>query len=334
MSTPSLTNSVWDVDAEDFPTDGTVEDQARFLLRYAILAPSSHNSQPWTFDVRGSEIGVAADESRWLDAADSDKRELYISVGCAVENCCVAAERFGFDPQVEYHDPESTERLATVTLADGEPSNPRPADLFDALTTRVTSHEVFEDRPLATATRDALEGVVREDAVALHLVEDPEKAAVSELQAEADRLQMDDPEYRRELGHWIGNGALGSSWLAARIGQAVVTHLDIGDREAAKNSKLVQSAPVVAVLTTGADTPAARVRTGQAFERVALRATTEGVAVHPMSQTLERPEMRTQLATLLPDDAGEPQHLFRLGYADESPEHTPRWPLETFLADE
>jgi len=334
MSIPSLTDSVWDVDADDFPADGPVEDRARFLLRYAVLAPSSHNSQPWTFDVRGNEIGVAADESRWLAAADPDRRELYISVGCAVENCCVAAERFGFDPRVEYHDPASANRVATVTLVDGDPAAPRPTDLFEALTTRVTSHEVFEDRPLETATRDALEGVVRADEVALHLVEDPEKAAVGELQAEADRLQMDDPEYRRELGHWIGNGALGSSWLAARIGQAVVTHLDIGDREAAKNSKLVQSAPVVAVLTTDSDTPAARVRTGQAFERVALRATTEGVAVHPMSQTLERPELRTQLATLLPDDAGEPQHLFRLGYADESPEHTPRWPLERFLADE
>jgi hypothetical protein len=34
----------------------------------------------------------------------------------------------------------------------------------------------------------------------LHLVDDPEtKGAISELQAEADRLQMDDPEYRTEV---------------------------------------------------------------------------------------------------------------------------------------
>jgi hypothetical protein len=143
---------------------------------------------------------------------------------------------------------------------------------------------------------------------------------------------MDDPEYRTELGHWIGNGALGSSWLAARIGQAVVTHLDIGDREAKKNSKLIQSAPVVAVLTAGADDPTARVRTGQAFERMALLASTEGVAVHPMSQTLERPELRAQLAEVL-GTTENPQHLFRLGYTDAEVDHTPRWPLDTFLAD-
>ncbi|WP_246988925.1 Acg family FMN-binding oxidoreductase [Halorientalis marina] len=333
MPAAALTRSVWDVGADDFPTDGSIEDQATFLLRYAILAPSSHNSQPWTFEVGGDEIRIDADESRWLDAADPDRRELYISVGCAVENYCIAAEHFGFEPKVEYHDPESGDFVATVTLAESESANPRPSDLFDALTTRATSHEVFENRPPETETREQLEDIVREASVTLHLVDDPEaKVGISELQAEADRLQMDDPEYRAELGHWIGNGALGSSWLAARIGQAVVTHLDIGDREAKQNSKLIQSAPVVGVLTTETDDPVARVRTGQAFERIALLANSEGIAVHPMSQTLERPEMRAQLAEVL-GTTENPQHLFRLGYTDAEVDHTPRWPLEAFLAD-
>ncbi|MDS0301010.1 hypothetical protein NDI76_19895 [Halogeometricum sp. S1BR25-6] len=334
MPSADLTRSVWQVEADDFPSDGTIEDQATFLLRYAILAPSSHNSQPWSFRVTGNAISITADESRWLDAADPDKRELYISVGCAVENCCIAAEHFGFDPQVEYHDPESADLAVTLMLGERDLKDPRPAELFDALTTRVTSHEVFEDRPLAADTQERLSSVVREAGVTLHLVGDPDtRDAIGELQADADRRQMNDPEYRKELGHWIGLGALGSSWLAARIGQTVITHLDIGDREAAKNSKLIQSAPVVAVLTTAADDPPAQVRTGLAFERVGLLASTEGVAVHPMSQTLERSETRERLRRLLPDGAGRPQHLFRLGHTDEETNHTPRWPLETFLSE-
>lgn len=73
MPAASLTRSGWEVTADDFPTDGTREEQAGFLLRDAILAPSSHNSQPWTFEVSGNEIRIAADESRWLDAADPDR---------------------------------------------------------------------------------------------------------------------------------------------------------------------------------------------------------------------------------------------------------------------
>lgn len=333
MSQTALTRSVWTVDTADFPADGPIDEQARFLLRYAILAPSSHNAQPWRFDVRDDEIHVGADESRWLETADPDRRELYLSVGCAVENYCVAAEHFGFDPVVEYHDPDSADHVVTVRLREGEPTEPRPEALFDALTSRVTSHAVFDGRPLDAAIRERLAGLVGEDGVTLHLVDDSEtRTAISQLQATADRRQMEDPAYRQELGYWIGLGALGSSWLAARVGQAVVTHLDIGDREAAKNSKLIQSAPVVAVLSTPTDGPIEQVTTGQVFERIALLASSEGVAVHPMSQTLERPEMRTRLRERLQTDE-RPQHLLRLGYVDETPEHTPRWPLDVFLGD-
>jgi nitroreductase len=335
MPTADLTRSVWNLDADEFPSTGAIEEQATFLLRYAILAPSSHNSQPWEFSVTGNDIAVGADELRWLEAADPEKRELYISVGCALENLCVAAEHFGFDPQVSYHEPNDTDYVATVTLLDdAELPTPRPSELFGALTTRYTTHDPFENRPLGDDIREKLRALVVADGISLHLVDDSEmKTAISKLQAEADRLLMEDPAYRKELGHWIGLGALGNSWLMARIGQAVVTHLDIGGREAAKNSTLIDSAPVVAVLATDSDCSIAQVRTGQAFERIALLATTDGVAVHPLSQTLERPELRTRLGELL-DTAGVPQHLFRLGYTDEAAEHTPRWPLETFLDDE
>ena len=336
MPRADLTRSVWDLEADEYPAAGDVEARASFLLRYAILAPSSHNSQPWRFRVTGNEIAVGAETSRWLEAADPDQRELYLSVGCALENLCVAAEHVGFDPQVAYHDPSDAESVATVRLReDADRSNPRPSDLFDAITTRYTSHEPFADRPVGAEMLEDVQALVDEEDVSLHLVdESATKTAISELQADADRLLMADSDYRRELGHWIGLGALGSSWLLARVGQAVVTHLDVGDREAAKNSALIDSAPVVVVLTTEADDAATRVRAGQAFERVALRASTADLAVHPMSQTLERPEFRNRLGELLRASQGVPQHLFRLGYADETPSHTPRWPLQTFLADE
>jgi nitroreductase len=342
MSATELTRSVWKVDADDFPADASTEEQARFLLRYAILAPSSHNAQPWRFRIEGNTVHVAAAESRWLTVADPDKRELFVSLGCAVENLVVAAEGFGFDPAVTY-DADDTDRVATVTLGgagdgDGDASTERSAR-FDALTTRRTNHDPFDGEPLAPSVRERLVAAVDEDedededAVTLHLVDGETKRTVGELQAEADRLQMADSAYRKELGHWIGLGALGQSWLVARVGQAVVSHLDLGDREAAKNSMLIESAPVVAVLTTETDDRRARLETGRAFERVALRASAEGVAVHPMSQLLERSDLRARLAAEIGLDGAKPQHLFRLGGVDEAAGHTPRWPVETVLEE-
>ncbi|MDM7912406.1 MAG: hypothetical protein QUS09_04850, partial [Methanotrichaceae archaeon] len=58
--------AAWDVKESDFPEEGTTEDQLKFLLRYAILAPSGPNSQPWKFAVNISTIFVYADLKRSL----------------------------------------------------------------------------------------------------------------------------------------------------------------------------------------------------------------------------------------------------------------------------
>lgn len=332
MTHYDLTTDVWRIDAEDYPADESLSERAKFLLKYAILAPSSHNSQPWEFVIDGGQIKIFANEDRWLEVADHDKRELYISLGCAIENLCLAAERFDLDIDIEYHN-NTLPVVVTLQPASEPPSDRRPA-LFDNITDRITNHNLFRDEPLGDSIRDALRDCVEEADVTLEIIGDSErKASVSELQAEADRLQMENPEYRKELGHWIGIGALGDSWLKARVGQAVVSYLDIGDREAEKNSKLIQSAPVVGVLMTDSDTPSARIRAGQVFERMALTATSNSVAVHPMSQILEHPDLRAELTSLLDKGDTLPQHLFRLGYPKEQEGHTPRWPQEKFLVE-
>jgi len=333
MPTENLTMEPWEVDTNEFPAEGSVEQQAQFLLRYAILAPSSHNSQPWAFVVDGPSITVHAAEDRWLDVADQDRRELSVSIGCAIENLCIAAEHFDLGFELDYH--ETATPVATITLRrDGQQESERPAGLFDELTARYTNHQLFDGRPLPEDFRSQMQDCVAEDAVTLLVVEEPDRTeSIAELQAHADRRQMGNPAYRRELAHWVGIGALGDSWLKARIGQAVVTHLDLGDREAQKNSKLITSAAAVGVLLTDSDDSTARVRTGQAFERLALAAAARGVAVHPLSQILERPDMRDALGDVLDGDGARPQHLFRLGFPVKEQKHTPRWPLEAFLAD-
>jgi nitroreductase len=45
-------NDPWKVTEGDFPRSGDVEEKLRFLLNYAVLAPSVHNTQPWLFRVR------------------------------------------------------------------------------------------------------------------------------------------------------------------------------------------------------------------------------------------------------------------------------------------
>lgn len=321
---------------EAFPADGPLAERARFLLGYAVLAPSSHNSQPWAFAVDGDRIRVYADESRALPVADHDGRELDLSVGCAVETLLVAAARFGLGTRLAYVEREDAaddpyRHVATVTLdPDGDPSEDDAA-LFDGVATRRTNHRPFDDRPVPKRVRERLAACARGPEVTLALVTDADRrAAVAALQARADERQFANPDYRAELAEWVGRGALGANWLAARIGEAAVRHLDLGGRTGRKDSRLVESAPLLGVVTGRTDDRRTRLDAGRTFQRAALVAEEAGLAVHPMSQILELPDLAAELATALDLD-DRPLHLFRVGYADADEPMTPRRPVAAVL---
>ena len=91
----------WNVSADDFPADGTSEEKLWFTVQYAILAPSSHNTQPWKFRIHGNVVELYADLSRALPVVDPDKRELIMSCGAALFHLRTAIRYFGYGCQVE-----------------------------------------------------------------------------------------------------------------------------------------------------------------------------------------------------------------------------------------
>jgi hypothetical protein len=58
----------------------------RELVRYATLAASSHNTQPWKFAPRERSISIVPDLARRTPVVDPDDHHLYVSLGCAAEN--------------------------------------------------------------------------------------------------------------------------------------------------------------------------------------------------------------------------------------------------------
>src|SRR3974390_1457224 len=92
--------AAWDIDPSGLPAEGTAVDKARFAVRYAILAPSSHNTQPWRFVIIGSELLVCADRTRSLPNIDPFDRELIISCGAALFNLRVAFAHFSVPVEI------------------------------------------------------------------------------------------------------------------------------------------------------------------------------------------------------------------------------------------
>ena len=133
----------------NFPANASSEEKLTFLLRYAILAPSSYNTQPWNFNISGNEIDIFADRSGWLQVADADQRELYLSLGCCLENLLVAADHFGYNCSVTYF-PGPRDLVARVVLQPGARPTLDPR-LFSAIPSRQTNRNPYEEKAITDA---------------------------------------------------------------------------------------------------------------------------------------------------------------------------------------
>ena len=67
----------------------------RELVRYATLAPSSHNTQCWKFALAERAVSIFPDYARRCPVVDPDDHHLFVSLGCAAENLVQAAPAMG-----------------------------------------------------------------------------------------------------------------------------------------------------------------------------------------------------------------------------------------------
>lgn len=320
----------WPVLDRHFPSDPLGR-----LCYYARLAPSSHNSQPWKFLVSGTEIDLMADDERWLRVADPDKRELHVSLGCALESLLIAADYGQYSTAVTPFPLGSGTLVARVAVnfAGGAPRALPGAGLLEPMLTRRTSHREFEPaHTVSDALRKSLYSCFDEEDVSLHFLNDPDAIRqLSVLEYQADKALLSDEAYRAELGDWIGEGMLGTPWLLSKLARLAVGHLPMEERVSKGDSARVASAPLMGLLTSRHDGPAEHVRLGQAFMRIALLAEAKGLRIQPVSQVLEHPPARKALGGLFGLHDRRAQHLFRIGHAPAETEPPKRRPLDELV---
>lgn len=182
----------WKVSEQDFPRSGRPEERLRFMLNYAVLAPSGHNTQPWLFSVGGDAVELHADRTRGLPVVDPEDRALVISCGAALFYLHMAMRHFGYEDEVEVlPDPDDPDLLARVRLGPDHAETEEERMLFQAMPKRRSNRGPFEDRPVPGRLLSALQAAAWEEGAWLHLIEDEDvKHTIAELIAEGDRIQL------------------------------------------------------------------------------------------------------------------------------------------------
>lgn len=329
--------------ADDFPADGAPEEKLWFALNFAVLAPSSHNTQPWLFQIRGSVVDLYADRRRSLPVVDPEDRELTLSCGAALLHLRIALQYFGHSTKVVIlPEPEQPGLLARLELGTHAETDCDTVTLFPAMLTRRTHRERFEDRAVPDEVLLELQGAAESEGAWFQVVHELEtRSTLASLIAEADRRQWADRHFRQELAKWVrprghrgrdglsvASQELGS--LMSHAGPLAIRTFDLGKGHAAKDRDIALYSPVLGVLGTAVDDGAAWMAAGQALARVLLHAEAEGVAASFLNQPIEVPDLRERLGELI-GKGGRPQLLLRMGYGSTS-ELTPRRSVKEVLA--
>lgn len=315
----------WRIDEGDFYEIDSRDEQLAFLVRYATLAPSSHNSQPWSFRITPEGIEVFADLSRRLPVADPADRELLMSVGAAMSNLRVAAAHFGFETTVLYGSQrDETSPVATIAIRETCAPSFELRRLFAAIPQRHTNRSSFEEKSIEPATLSALCDFMEEHAEYAQFVLPHDQSRIAELVAEGNRQLMANEEFRKETAQWVranettaddgicGDG-FGIPGPLAALGPWMIRSFDLGPAQAAHDKELVEKAAGLIAITAD-DDRVSLLRAGETLELLLLLLTTAGVQYSFMNQPCEVEQLRRQLWSMLRSER-PPQLLVRIGYA-------------------
>ena len=304
------------------------------LLLAAVAAPSMHNTQPWRFRIEdaGGTIELHADPARTLPLGDPDGRAAHIACGAALLNLRVAAAVAGLRSDVRLlPDTGQPLLLAEIRLAGRHHPTRWERELHAAIWRRQTNREPFSNRPVPPGIRAELGEAACLEGATLAFLDRGETRRVLRLAAETERDLLADPAYRAELARWAGgyrdrDGIPGTA-LGPRSpdGGNPVRDFNPERRHGPVRYAWFEEHPQLAVLSAGSGGPLAWLMAGQALQRVWLTATCRGIAVCPLTQSLETAE-----AWLVRDPrsaAGQPQMILRIGYGLPLRPGAPRRPV-------
>ncbi len=318
------------------------------LIRYATKAPSSHNSQPWRFKVRENVVEIHPDFRRSLPIVDPNRRELYISIGAALENFVVAARAHGLESTIDLF-PRNDSYIRITLHASRAKVTEHDKSMLTIMKRRQSNRRPFQAKKIPNGAIARLRNVPTELGVSMEIIDGGGgKDRLMELIKEADYAQMKSRDYKTELLEWLrlndhearsqGDGlwsrTLGTPILpSGRLGRMITRPFLTPRAQWRRNRILLESTSYFVVFSVDTRCRASWVLAGRYFERVALYATELGLSMSHFNQVFEVPGIVSRLKKQVGLSGQHPVLLLRLGFTSPAP-HSLRRPIAdvvTFL---
>jgi hypothetical protein len=331
------------------------------LVKAGILASNPHNTQPWLFRVNGSQVDLLADTSRHLGAFDAYRREMFLGLGCAIENMMLAATAAGYEPRLTLTEgtldppPGDTDPVHAARI-DLEPASPASSPLHDAIPRRHTNRGPYQRaRPVPHELRSGLRRVGAEgdeDIGVVLITGAAERASLGELIIASTEAIIADEEMVHDSERWYRHSRSeveahrdGPTLDATGLPRARIAIAKLLPRPSARdnhaywlaNTREIQvpTAPAFGMIAVRELYDRAQtLRAGRAWQRMHLWATSQGLAMQPLNQPVELVDRKRALGLPAPtaraltsftgDRSREPTFVFRVGYPMRDAPPSPR----------
>jgi hypothetical protein len=312
------------------------------MVDFAVKAPSGHNTQPWKFRINEKTIEIAPDFLRSLPIVDGNNRELYISLGCALENLCVTARHVGYDYEIVSQNDQGI-TIDLVKTASGITNS-----LFLAIEKRQTNRSIYKSRKIPDETIRHPESIAVQPDTHIYFAKIGERFAdaLTQYILRGNEIQMNDGNFKEELITWmrfnkgeirkrqdgLAHNAMGFPAIPGFMGKPIVSGYLRPNKQNESDLKKINSSSHLVLFTTKNNTAKEWIDLGRTLERFLLETTRLNIANAYLNSPCEIETLASEMKNTLPIHNEYPAILLRIGYAEPMP-YSPRINTENVIEE-
>lgn len=322
----------WEIDFSAFDSCRNLEEKLGFFVKFAVLAPSGHNAQPWKFIINKNTIRIEPDFNRGLPLSDIKHRQLFIALGCALENLIIAADYYNFITAATYMSDGHTAALVEFTEKKIKENQENHLALF--IPQRHTNRGQYTDK---LPQPEFFSRLYTENDTDIRLdlfYDDAARQRLAALSLEAISTAFGEDGFRQELSAYLKSNftnskigmpgfCFGMPALVSFIAPQLVRHVNVARLSRKKDAVTFGATPVFGLISAAKDERIYWIKTGMLYEKISLEACRIGAATAPLAAAIQHGEFYKNLMKLS-NSSLRPQFLFRLGYPLAKGQISPR----------
>jgi len=295
------------------------------IIRYAVKAPSQLNTQPWHFEVESGVIHLLPDLSRSLPVSDPYNTNLYISMGCVLENLELASRHLGYKAD---HEIVILPNYSMVKIKIREGIVPDHSRLFEHIRSRQVVETKFMNSSIDEILIERYADESKQKGISIYpLLQKDKYEKITALILKGIQFMNIQQAYAEEVIPWIrfsekqamqkGDGIRAAS-LDLPFSNTFLSRLLIKRQLSTKNEvrrwkNLIEHSSGLVLFTAKENEPDQWIRLGTSLQRFVLNLTRSGISYSHIPYPLEYILMQKKLAGLCGINENFPLQLIRIG---------------------